>query len=128
MEDMMSTGELAAIDHIVVLMLENRSFDHMLGFLYADRGNVSPAGQSDGLTGHESNPDTTSAAETHFGQFPAFQAAAAAGKLPPFTFLEPSWGSSGNSQHPNYNVALGEQLIHDVFTHCARVRVGTRPC
>jgi hypothetical protein len=36
MEDMMSTGELAAIDHIVVLMLENRSFDHMLGFLYAD--------------------------------------------------------------------------------------------
>jgi phospholipase C len=116
MEDMMSTGELAAIDHIVVLMLENRSFDHMLGFLYADRGNVSPAGQScDGLTGHESNPDTTSAAETHFGQFPAFQAAAAAGKLPPFTFLEPSWGSSGNSHHSNYNVALGEQLIHDLY-------------
>jgi phospholipase C len=29
--------------------------------------------------------------------------------------LEPSWGSSGNSQHPNYDVALGEQLIHDVY-------------
>jgi hypothetical protein len=26
-------------------MLENRSFDRMLGFLYADTGNVSPAGQ-----------------------------------------------------------------------------------
>src|SRR5580698_2738975 len=25
---------LSAIDHVVVLMLENRSFDHMLGWLY----------------------------------------------------------------------------------------------
>ena len=46
---------LAAVDHVVVLMLENRSFDHMLGFLYP--GNVSPSGQPfDGLTGTESNP------------------------------------------------------------------------
>jgi phospholipase C len=45
---------LAAIEHIVVLMLENRSFDHMLGFLYP--GNVSPSGQPfDGLAGTESN-------------------------------------------------------------------------
>ena len=279
-------GGLAAIDHIVVLMLENRSFDHMLGFLYSDTGNVSPAGQPfDGLTGKESNKDgsgkavpvfqittstantyympgadpgegydatnsqlfgtatapvppvatnggfvtdyaytlgweakekwsilsgtvandimgmftqqtlpvlsglargyavcdqwfssaptetlpnrafvcagtsqghmddkttsftaptifgllsthqldwaiygydaepltrttfsdTTNAPEAHFGQFANFQAAAAAGTLPPYTFLEPSWGSAGNSQHPNYNVALGEQLIHDVY-------------
>ena len=51
---------LSAIDHIVVLMLENRSFDHMLGFLYADAGNVSPAGQAyEGLTGKESNPDAS---------------------------------------------------------------------
>jgi phospholipase C len=278
---------LAAIDHIVVLMLENRSFDHMLGFLYADTNNVSPAGQPfEGLTGKESNPDsangtsvavaqiqpaqantyfvpgadpgegytatnaqlfgsntppvppaatnagfvdnfaatlawetadkesifpgtvaadimamhtptslpvlsalargfavcdhwfgsaptetlpnrafvhaatsqghmddktksftaptiygllsqhnldwmiygydadpltrltfsdTASAASTHFGQFAAFQAAAQQGQLAPYTFLEPSWGSSGNSQHPNYDVALGEQLIHDVY-------------
>jgi phospholipase C len=282
----MNNGRLAAINHIVLLMLENRSFDHMLGYLYADRRNVSAAGQPfEGLTGAESNKDAsgkavpvfaiqptthntyfmpgadpgegysatnsqlfgvtnapspplatnggfvtnfaytlgweakegwsilggtvatdimgmftpqmlpvlsglargfavcdqwfssvptetlpnrafvcsgtsqghmddktksftapsifgllsahqlgwsiygydtepltrttfsdiTDAPETHFGQFPAFQAAAAAGTLPPFTFLEPSWGSSGNSQHPNYNVALGEQLIHDVY-------------
>jgi phospholipase C len=52
---------------------------------------------------------------SHFGQFTDFQAAAAAGTLPPFTFLEPSWSSTGNSQHPNYDVALGEQLIHDVY-------------
>jgi phospholipase C len=59
--------------------------------------------------------DIVNADESHFGLFTDFQAAAAAGTLPPFTFLEPSWGASGNSQHPNYNVALGEQLIHDVY-------------
>ena len=286
----MSAGSgLASVNHIVVLMLENRSFDHMLGFLYTGQGNTSPAGQPfDGLTGTESNPDssgapvtvsriepatpdayfmpgadpgegymatnsqlfgsdagpaTSSAAagcqgfvqdfgytlgwqsrssgwpilpgtvasdimacftpealpvlsalarsyavcdrwfasvptetlpnrafacaatsqghmddKTHtftspsifgllgrggagwaiygydaepltkstftdiasaaggtIGEFPDFQAAAAGGALPAFTFLEPSWGSTGNSQHPNYDVALGEQLIHDVY-------------
>ena len=59
--------------------------------------------------------DITSAAATHFGLFGAFTAAAAAGTLAPYTWLEPSWGASGNSQHPNYDVALGEQLIHDVY-------------
>jgi len=282
-------GGLASVNHIVVLMLENRSFDHMLGFLYSAQGNVSPAGQPfAGLTGTESNPDSAGAPVTvsriepatpdayfmpgadpgegymatndqlfgtesapsaasdvppmqgfvkdfsytlgwqsregtwsivpgtvasnimgcftpealpvlsalatsyavcdqwfasvptetlpnrafacaatsqgHMddktrtftspsifgllgghgigwaiygydaepltmstftdiasasggvtGKFGDFQAAAAAGRLPAFTFLEPSWGSTGNSQHPNYNVALGEQLIHDVY-------------
>jgi phospholipase C len=51
-------SELGAINHIVVVMLENRSFDHMLGYLYSDAGNVSPLGNPfDGLTGSESNPD-----------------------------------------------------------------------
>jgi phospholipase C len=59
--------------------------------------------------------DTTSADDSHFGQFTDFQTAAANGTLPAYTFLEPSWDASGNSQHPNYNVALGEQLIHDVY-------------
>ncbi|WP_114239327.1 alkaline phosphatase family protein [Dyella sp. C9] len=278
---------LAVIEHIVVLMLENRSFDHMLGFLYADAGNVSPSGQAfEGLAGDESNPgasdgtpvtvfriapgtastyflpgadpgegyaatnaqlfgstaaptapvatnqgfvtnyaytlgweasahesvlagtvaadimgmhtpgtlpvlsalargfavcdhwygsvptetlpnrafthaatsqghmddktkaftaptifstlaahgvswmvygydaapltrvsfsDLTGAPDANFGQFSDFQTAAAQGALPAYAFLEPSWGSSGNSQHPNYDVALGEQLIHDVY-------------
>lgn len=281
------TNALAAINHIVVLMLENRSFDHMLGFLYADSGNMSPAGQPfEGLTGKESNPgaagsgpvtvskiapgttrtyylpgadpgegyaatnaqlfgnataptppvetnqgfvvnfadtlvweakqkwsilpgtvaadimamhtpdtlpvlsglargfavcdhwfasvptetlpnrafvtagtsqghmddktkaftaptifaslsklgvswmiygydadpltrmdfpDLVQAPDTNFGHFADFQAAAAKGTLAAYSFLEPSWGSSGNSQHPNYDVALGEQLIHDVY-------------
>jgi phospholipase C len=278
---------LAGIDHVVVLMLENRSFDHMLGYLYADSGNVSPGGQPfEGLTGQETNPDasgtpvsvypitpatpsayfmpgadpgegyqatndqlwgsnTAPAAGTaatmngfikdfaytikwetsekwsivagttpnwimgcyapetlpvmsalakgyavcdhwfssaptetlpnrafalagtsqghlddhtktytcpsvfgslttagvswrvfgydkqpltkadfpdihaadasHFGLFTDFKQAAAAGTLPGFSFLEPSWSSTGNSQHPNYDVALGEQLIHDTY-------------
>jgi phospholipase C len=279
---------LSAINHIVVLMLENRSFDHMLGFLYADAGNVSPAGQAfEGLTGKESNPggvggnpvtvfkiqpgttstyympgadpgegyaatnaqlfasntaptppvaknqgfvsnfaatlnwesknksysivpgttandimgmhtpdtlpvlsalargfavcdhwygsaptetlpnrafvhaatsqghmddktksftaptiysalgkqniswkiygydadpltrhtfsDITNLPDSYFGLFKDFQADAANGTLPSYAFLEPSWGSKGNSQHPNYDVALGEQYIHDLY-------------
>ena len=51
-------NQLGAIKHVVQLMLENRSFDQMLGFLYHDSGNKSPSGQPfDGLTGNESNPD-----------------------------------------------------------------------
>ncbi|HEV2372070.1 MAG TPA: alkaline phosphatase family protein [Streptosporangiaceae bacterium] len=282
----MAGNQLSSIQHVVHLMLENRSFDHMLGFLYSDSGNVSPAGQPfEGLTGQESNPDpagaavpvfkinpadpgcyfmpgadpgegyanthsqlfgtdrppgkpgatnqgfvtnfdatiaydqragrsvragttpasimgaftpqalpilsglargfavcdhwfasvptetfpnrafacaatsqghmndgcssytvrsifgllsehnlawkiygysqepltrknfpdTTSAPDANFGTFATFTADAAAGQLPAYAFLEPSWGSSGNSQHPNYDVSLGERLIHDVY-------------
>jgi len=283
-----TANRLSAINHIVVLMLENRSFDHMLGYLYAASGNVSPTGQAfEGLTGKESNPgangaaavtvfpiapgttstyflpgadpgegytatnaqlfgsntapvppvatnqgfvsnfaatltweaqekrsilagtvasdimgmhtpqtlpvlsalargfavcdhwygsaptetlpnrafthaatsqghmddaaksftaptiyasltqkgvswaiygynaepltrvtytDLVSAPDANFGKFPDFQAAAANGTLASYSFLEPSWGSSGNSQHPNYDVSLGELLIHDVYT------------
>ena len=282
-----SGNSLSAINHIVVLMLENRSFDHMLGFLYSDAGNVSPAGHAyEGLSGKESNPDAkgkavsvfaiqpgtsstyfqpgadpgegytatnaqlfgsntapspptagnqgfvtnfaytlsweskskgysvlpgttandimgmhtpttlpvlsalargfavcdhwygsvptetlpnrafvhaatsqghmddktksftspsiysalsskgvswkiygynadpltrhtfadiTNLPDSYFGQFKDFQADAANGSLPGYAFLEPSWGSKGNSQHPNYDVALGEQYIHDVY-------------
>jgi phospholipase C len=60
-------------------------------------------------------PDTLSAPDSNFGVFKDFQLAAANGTLPAFTFLEPSWSSTGNSQHPNYDVALGEQFIYDVY-------------
>src|ERR1700693_6282778 len=44
-------SSLDQIEHVVVLMLENRSFDSMLGKLY-------PASLDfEGLTGNESNPD-----------------------------------------------------------------------
>jgi phospholipase C len=56
-------NQLNAIEHLLVLMLENRSFDHMLGFLYADSANVSPAGDPyEGLTGAESNLDANGTA------------------------------------------------------------------
>jgi len=48
----MSTGQ-DNLRHIVVLMMENRSFDHMLGALRAVDPNIN------GLTGQESNLDTT---------------------------------------------------------------------
>jgi phospholipase C len=60
-------------------------------------------------------PDTTSAPDANFGLFSDFRADAAAGRLPGYAFLEPGWGPAGNSQHPNYDVAKGEQLIHDVY-------------
>lgn len=44
---------LDTLEHIVVLMMENRSFDHMLGSLKADDPRI------DGLTGTEFNVDTT---------------------------------------------------------------------
>ncbi len=64
--------QLSAVQHIVHLMLENRSFDHMLGFRYADSGNVSPTGAAfEGLTGQESNPDTSGQPVTIFKINPA---------------------------------------------------------
>lgn len=50
----MPTG-LDQLQHIVVLMMENRSFDHMLGSLKAVDSRI------DGVTGQLSNPDTTGA-------------------------------------------------------------------
>ncbi|HET6172381.1 MAG TPA: alkaline phosphatase family protein [Gaiellales bacterium] len=45
---------LKSIKHVVVLMMENRSFDHMLGYLSLPGG---PMPEVDGLKGNESNKD-----------------------------------------------------------------------
>lgn len=52
MGGLMSTG-LDNLKHVVVLMMENRSFDHMLGSLMAEDPRIN------GLTGNETNLDTT---------------------------------------------------------------------
>src|ERR1700722_12619104 len=85
-------------------------------------GALGKAGQTWAIYGYNQRPlsadtftDVATASGGAIGLFADFQAAAAAGTLPDFTFLEPSWPSTGNSQHPNYDVALGEQLIHDVY-------------
>ncbi len=59
--------------------------------------------------------DITAASEDHFGEFVDFQNAVKAGTLANYVFLEPSWGPSGNSQHPNYDVSKGEQFLHDIY-------------
>jgi phospholipase C len=46
-------GNLGKVDHIVVLMMENRSFDHMLGY----RKLTGASNDVDGLTGTETNRD-----------------------------------------------------------------------
>jgi phospholipase C len=46
------TAGLQNLKHIVVIMMENRSFDHMLGGLRAENSKI------DGLTGNEFNLDT----------------------------------------------------------------------
>src|SRR5260221_14662968 len=48
------TAALQNLKHIVVLMMENRSFDHMLGFAQSSQWGI------DGLTGQSrSNKDST---------------------------------------------------------------------
>jgi phospholipase C len=54
------TPGLAALEHLVVLMMENRSFDHMLGGLNGVNA-VNGVGGIDGLTGGETNPDVNGA-------------------------------------------------------------------
>lgn len=85
-------------------------------------GRLSEAGADWAVFGYNAEPktrldftDTRDAPESHFGHFRDFQDRAAAGTLPAYSFLEPSWDAGGNSQHPNYDVAKGEQLIRDVY-------------
>src|SRR5690349_18910829 len=47
----MASPGIDALRHIVVLMMENRSFDHLLGGLKKFDSRI------DGLTGNETNPD-----------------------------------------------------------------------
>ena len=49
----MVAGNLGKVDHIIVVMMENRSFDHMLGYLKLTGANTDV----DGLTGNEFNRD-----------------------------------------------------------------------
>ena len=59
----MAGNQLSSVQHIVQIMLENRSFDHMLGFLYPNK--TGPNGVPfEGLTGTESNLDGTGSAVT----------------------------------------------------------------
>jgi phospholipase C len=85
-------------------------------------GSMTRHGIDWAIYGYEAEPlarhsctDITGEPASRFGVFSDFTVAAAAGTLPAYVFLEPEWGATGNSQHPNDNVALGEQLLHDTY-------------
>ena len=63
-------GNLAHIDHIVVLMMENRSFDHMLGYLSLEGGRRD----IDGLRASHANVHAGASYPVHHLQRPAFGA------------------------------------------------------
>jgi phospholipase C len=85
---------LQKLKHIVVLMMENRSFDHMLGSLKAQDLRI------DGLSGTESNPDSTG------GQFAVRPDADFQGQLDPdpdhhFAAVDLQIFNSSNPRVPN---------------------------
>jgi phospholipase C len=69
-----SLARLQAVKNLVVLMMENRSFDHMLGYLSLSGMEVN------GLTGNETNPDDAGQPVKVFEFPPDFTAFHAPGK------------------------------------------------
>lgn len=55
-------NNLSKVDHIVIVMMENRSFDHMLGYLKLEGGRADV----DGLNGKETNLDIRSSVHKVF--------------------------------------------------------------
>ena len=103
-----ATG-LARYDHIVILMMENRSFDHVFGYRSIARGKKDALGtdlggeglsEVRGLTGDESNPT----GENHFGKFEVFRPVTETNK--PVYFI-------GDIDHEWQ--ACHEQLNYDAF-------------
>jgi phospholipase C len=67
---------------------------------------------------NQQNGETSSATlpeGCQVGSFEDFKNALNSNELPDYTFLEPVWGHAGNSQHPNYSVAAGEQYMLDIY-------------
>src|SRR5262249_25353962 len=67
----------SGIEHVVVVMMENRSFDHFLGWLPGADGKQAGLADPDGKGGTRSTYDLSD-----------FWAAAAAGRLPAPSFLK----------------------------------------
>jgi phospholipase C len=80
----------AGIDHVIVIMMENRSFDHFLGALAMEGMPV------EGLTGDESNPDSSGV------DHPVFHLDEACQLDPPH-----GWGDS----HNQFNGGLNDGFV-----------------
>ncbi len=83
---------------------------------------LANAGATWGIYGYDAPPltrgniaDLHDQPESCFGVYSDFAEKAKDGSLPNYVFLEPQWHSTGNSQHPNYDVSLGEQLLAQVY-------------
>lgn len=116
--------------------LPNRAFAHMgtsEGYLYDEVhsysaksifANLTENGHTWGIFGNNGKPYTVPFCQDipdspptgcQVGSFDTFQQALDNKSLPTYSFLEPIWGSKGNSQHPNYNVALGEAYLQQIY-------------
>jgi phospholipase C len=100
------TAGLTNLKHIVVLMMENRSFDHMLGGLTKQYPKIN------GLSGNESNPDTTGASVK---VSPNAQFAGQLKNDPDHHFPGVDLQIFGGSQYPN-RVANMQGFIKSYFT------------
>lgn len=91
-EDTGTAQGVGQIDHVIVVMMENRSFDHYLGALTLEEGRD----EIDGLTGLETNP-------SNLGEdVPVFKLDISCQEDPPH-----SWGSS----HAQYNQGANDGFV-----------------
>ena len=61
-------SNLSTVKSIVVLMMENRSFDNFVGWIYQGNDNISPNGDAfDGLTVDMGNPEPGSGSFVNVG-------------------------------------------------------------
>lgn len=60
-------------------------------------------------------PKLAAKVNVFFGNFQDFLDACKRGDLPAYSFVEPRYGSPANDQHPDHDIAAGEQLISDVY-------------
>lgn len=116
--------------------LPNRAFTHMgtsQGYLYDEVHsysaksiftNLTDNGHTWGIFGNKGNPYTVSFCTDipdsppkgcQVGSFETFEQALTNKTLPTYSFLEPIWKSTGNSQHPNYDVASGEAYLQQIY-------------
>jgi len=96
--------------HVVHLMLENRGFDTLLGWLYAD--GAKPAVNIPALRNAEARDDERKPRRRD----QAFQHAVASDSVPAFTYLEPTFFSQasptiGTDYHPPGSLYEGEKFL-----------------
>ncbi|MCH9649692.1 MAG: hypothetical protein K0U98_15745, partial [Deltaproteobacteria bacterium] len=114
----------AGIQHVFVLMLENRSFDHMLGFLPRE-GHLASL---EGLSGDEFNLlDTQDPRSQRFYVRPEAPYAMPEDLDPDHSLLAVNYQLTGSTEGPNpYNPARNDGFVEN-FAYAARITLGRAP-